>query len=292
MARIRTIKPEFWTDEKIVTLSPLARLLFIGMWNFVDDEGRAEYSPMRLKMQILPADNVDISEILGELRGENMIVVYDVDDKQYFQVCNFSKHQKVDKRTTSKHPPPPSPPESPRVVPTEGIKEGIKEGKGSNPQTPLEGGKKDLQTIEELTTIPGSLLIAGKFPRLDRLPSSSNGREYPPPFLEFWAAWKARPTDTKAGAYKAWRGPVNAGRVDCEILVEAAKVMAGTDPQFIPLVATWINREGWTAEGGNGADKLPGATRDAAGVWRDMAGGAMTEVEVERARELAERVPP
>ena len=143
-----------------------------------------------------------------------------------------------------------------------------------------------------------------KFPPLDRLPatsvpihkvdaSKSGGRVYPPPFLEFWAAWKARPTDTKAGAYKAWRGPVNAGRVDCETLVKAAKVMAGTDPQFVPLVATWVNREGWTATGGgNGVDKLPGATRDAQGVWRDLAGGAMTEAEVERARELAERVPP
>ena len=39
MARIRTIKPEFWTDEKVVTLPFEARLLFIGMWNFCDDEG-------------------------------------------------------------------------------------------------------------------------------------------------------------------------------------------------------------------------------------------------------------
>ena len=40
MARIRTVKPDIWTDEKFVELSPLARLLFIGLWNFADDEGR------------------------------------------------------------------------------------------------------------------------------------------------------------------------------------------------------------------------------------------------------------
>lgn len=30
MARIRTIKPDFWTDEKLVKLSMEARLFFIG----------------------------------------------------------------------------------------------------------------------------------------------------------------------------------------------------------------------------------------------------------------------
>lgn len=116
MARIRSIKPDFWTDEKIVELSPLARLLFIGMWNFVDDSGRSEYSPARLKMQILPADSADIRELLGELRSKRLIHVYEVDNKEYFQVCGFLKHQKIDKRSQSKLPPPP---ELPRIPPTE-----------------------------------------------------------------------------------------------------------------------------------------------------------------------------
>ncbi len=124
MARIRTIKPEFWTDEKIVGLSPLARLLFIGLWNFVDDEGRAPFSPARLKMQILPADNADISEIIGEIRRDGLIAVYEVDGKEYFQVCGFARHQKIDKRLQSKHPAPPIHPEIPQLSPTEGIKEG------------------------------------------------------------------------------------------------------------------------------------------------------------------------
>lgn len=144
MARIRTVKPEFWTDEKVVSLSPLARLLFIGLWNFVDDEGRAAYSPARLKMQILPSDSADIAELLGEIRREKLIVVYTVDDKDYFQVCGFSKHQKVDRRVSSKLPPPPISPDFPRFPPTSSdgsrIKEGIKEGiKEENNNTVLKG---------------------------------------------------------------------------------------------------------------------------------------------------------
>jgi hypothetical protein len=136
MARIRTIKPEFWTDEKIVELSPLARLLFIGLWNFADDEGRMVFSQTRIKLQILPADSADISELLGEIRGKKLIIIYAVEGVEYLQIVNFGLHQKVDKRTASKYPPPTgTPAESPRIPLTEGIKEGIKEGNGE-PKTP------------------------------------------------------------------------------------------------------------------------------------------------------------
>lgn len=124
MARIRSIKPDFWTDEHIVELSPWARLLFIGLWNFADDDGRMEYSPKRIKMQIFPSDSIEVSELFGEIRRENLIVVYVVDGKEYLQIKNFAKHQKVDKRTPSRHPPcpgvTPNPPELPPSVPTEG----------------------------------------------------------------------------------------------------------------------------------------------------------------------------
>lgn len=128
VARIRTVKPEFWTDEKVVELSYPARLLFIGLWNFCDDDGRMVYSPKRIKMQIFPADNLDISELFGELRGASLVHVYSIENTEYLQIRNFNKHQKVDKRTASKHPCPPNHAESPRIPPTDSIKEGIKEG--------------------------------------------------------------------------------------------------------------------------------------------------------------------
>jgi len=131
MARIRTVKPEFWTDEKIVTISPLARLVFIGLWNFVDDHGRAPCSPARMKMQILPADPADFPQLLAELSGIGLVTVYTVDGKQFLQVNGFEKHQKIDKRAKSKYPPPPNPAPSRPILPLdqgrEGIKEGIKE---------------------------------------------------------------------------------------------------------------------------------------------------------------------
>jgi hypothetical protein len=129
MARIRSIKPDFWTDEKVVELSAFARLLFIGLWNFADDDGRMVYSPVKIKLQILPADTLNISELIGEIRGKSMVDIYAIDGIEYLQINNFASHQKIDKRTASKYPPPA---ESPRIPPTEGKgREGNgREGKG------------------------------------------------------------------------------------------------------------------------------------------------------------------
>jgi hypothetical protein len=117
MARIRTIKPEFWTDEKIVELSPFSRLLFIGLWNFADDEGRMVFSLGRIKMQIFPGDSLDISELFGEIRGK-LVEIYTIDNIEYLQITGFSRHQKIDKRMSSKYPAPPIPSDSPRFTPT------------------------------------------------------------------------------------------------------------------------------------------------------------------------------
>ena len=54
MARIRTVKPEFWTDSKTGTLSDRAKILFLGILNFCDDYGVIENDAGALKARILP----------------------------------------------------------------------------------------------------------------------------------------------------------------------------------------------------------------------------------------------
>jgi hypothetical protein len=151
MARIRTIKPDFWTDEKVVELSAFARLLFIGIWNFADDEGRIRLSEKKLRMQIFPADTVNISELLGEIRRESLITIYDIEGVSYLQVNGFSKHQKIDKRTPSKFPPSPRlTPESPRIPTTEGSRvEKEEEGKGKGSGVVARAKYSDFQKVYE-----------------------------------------------------------------------------------------------------------------------------------------------
>lgn len=103
MARIRNIKPDFWTDEKLVELEPVERLLFIGLWNFSDDEGFLPYSPKRIKMQIFPGDSLEISVALQSLISIGALTLYDYGDGQVLHVTNWAKHQKVSNPTKSKY---------------------------------------------------------------------------------------------------------------------------------------------------------------------------------------------
>ncbi len=106
MARIRTIKPEFWTDEDIVELSIIARLFFIGMWNFADDHGNLPAAPKSLKMKILPADDADVPAIMIEILSGGFISEYTIDNKKYYHINGFTKHQKINKSVKHKYPPP------------------------------------------------------------------------------------------------------------------------------------------------------------------------------------------
>lgn len=107
MARIRTIKPEFWTSEQVVECSPTARLMFIGMWNFCDDYGNHPASYKTLKMEVFPGDEISLAEIEGltkELIKNGLLIEYDGGNgRRYWHVTGWH-HQKVDK-PNSKHPP-------------------------------------------------------------------------------------------------------------------------------------------------------------------------------------------
>ena len=101
MARIRTVKPEFWTSPQIAECSPNARLLFIGMWNFCDDAGVHPGSTQRLKMEVFPSDPFTIPQITGwvdELIAQGLIVEYEANHKSYWRVTGWN-HQKIDRPT-------------------------------------------------------------------------------------------------------------------------------------------------------------------------------------------------
>lgn len=108
MARIRTIKPEFWMDEVVGCLEPLARLMFIGCWNLADDEGLLRLNPAFLKAQLFPYDAISVEDsknILGTILDGGLIFPYkDQKQQQYGWIVNFRKHQRIDKPQKAKHP--------------------------------------------------------------------------------------------------------------------------------------------------------------------------------------------
>lgn len=103
MARIRTIKPEMWTDPEFATCSPLARLLFLGALNFASDYGVLPDMPARLKMQVLPADAVDAVPLVDELvacgKWERAVAP---DGAAVLVIPGFRRHQRVDRPTAGR----------------------------------------------------------------------------------------------------------------------------------------------------------------------------------------------
>lgn len=106
MSKIRTIKPEFWTSEQVVSCSIKARMLFIGMWNFCDDAGIHPHSLVRLKAEVFPCDEITVQEmnnLVLELTKADLISIYKCESKEYLIVNGFISHQII-KRPYYKYP--------------------------------------------------------------------------------------------------------------------------------------------------------------------------------------------
>lgn len=159
MARIRTVKPDLWGDEKLGKLPRDARLLFIGLLNFADDAGRLRGDPMLIRSQVFPYDEIDVAPLLADLCASGLLVPYQTNGEHFLWIRNFLKHQKLDHPSAPVFPSPPrtltraSPkaqrgltersPQEGKGREKEGIREGIRERKGS--------GNGELQKIAQGT---------------------------------------------------------------------------------------------------------------------------------------------
>ena len=106
------IDPEFWSDEKIGNISPESRLLFIGMWNFADDEGIIKSRPEYLRSIIFPYDDIKVSKmetLLQELVSQHLVYPYEIGGQHFILIVNFLKHQVINKPVPSKYPKPTTP---------------------------------------------------------------------------------------------------------------------------------------------------------------------------------------
>ena len=121
MGRIRTIKPEFFLHEELCELSPLHRLLFVGLWTQADRAGRLEDRPKRLKAVVLPYDKVDVDRLLDDLsehRGR-FIVRYEHEGVRYIAIPGFLHHQRPHVRELPSTTPAPTLPRLAREMPAQ-----------------------------------------------------------------------------------------------------------------------------------------------------------------------------
>ena len=95
MSRIRTIKPEFFLDDELAELTPLTRLLFIGLWTLADCEGRLEDRPKRIRAQLHPFGDGDTDAMLQALHDRGFIYRYTANSLRCIEIRSFKKHQRL-----------------------------------------------------------------------------------------------------------------------------------------------------------------------------------------------------
>jgi len=101
MARTRSIKPSFFSNDILAECEPMARLLFAGLWTLADRDGRLEYRPRRIKGALFPYDNCDIEGLVQQLADRGFVVVYRAKGIDVLAIPTFSEHQRChpDERT-------------------------------------------------------------------------------------------------------------------------------------------------------------------------------------------------
>lgn len=110
--RIRSIKPEFWRSRDISSLEIEDRLLFVGLWSYVDDNGVGEDRVSTVAADLF-ADDLErdpsetfarVSRGLQNLSERGRIVRYTVDGRDFLRVVNWKYHQRIDKPNKPRYP--------------------------------------------------------------------------------------------------------------------------------------------------------------------------------------------
>lgn len=105
MPRIRTIKPEFWTNEKLSVVSESAHMLAAALLNHSDDEGYFNAHAGLLKAAIYPLRKPgrSVERMLEELDSVGYIELLEGDDgRTYGRIVAFLTHQKISHPTESR----------------------------------------------------------------------------------------------------------------------------------------------------------------------------------------------
>lgn len=116
MARIRTIKPDFFSSPDTASASYKARLLYIAMWCWADDYGVGRTNLQGIAGFAFEHDDTSASELqtlLSEVQTCFGVVFYSVGGRYYYSIPSWDDHQKTQRRANRRDPGPDHPEAAP-----------------------------------------------------------------------------------------------------------------------------------------------------------------------------------
>lgn len=227
--RIRSIKPEFWRSEDITALDWETRLMFIGLWSYVDDNGVGPDRLADIAADLFAGDLESdaretfarVSRGLQTLAEAGRITRYIADGKRLLHVTNWLKHQRIDKPNKARYP-----------LPTSGnaqIRETLATPSRDPRESPAPGA------VEQ-----GNRGTGDK----DSCASTDVERE----FARWYELYPRK--RSKGQALKAYRTARK--KVSAQTLLDAitaqAETLTARGAEFVPYPATWLNGERWADE--------------------------------------------
>ena len=230
MARARSIKPGFFTNDVLAEISPLGRLLFIGLWTIADRAGRLEDRPRRIKAEVLPYDDCDCDTTLSELQRHGFILRYEANGERFIQVLNFCKHQNPHVKESESTIP--APDEHGANGENTRVNTGHHTSMVQAPET------HSLSPADSLNPITDSPLPEPDTPR-------TRASEH---FDRFWSAYPRK--TAKRDAERAFRR-LDPGPEQLDEMLSAIarqRLWSQWQQGYIPHPATWINGKRWQDE--------------------------------------------
>lgn len=229
--RIRSIKPEFWRSDDIAALDWFDRLLFIGLWSYVDDNGVGRYHLIDICADLFAPDLARdsqetlkrVSEGLRRLCDSDMIQVYEADGRKFVFVTNWEKHQRVNHPNTPRYPRP------------------------SNDSQPLlfDSPESLLRVTETLKTGTGEQGNRGTEEQSKKTPVKqvSRSHSYPDQFERFWSLYPKIRRKEKPKAYSEWLKAIK--RDTPANIIHGLSIYASGDTRFAPFPAKWLKNDSW-----------------------------------------------
>lgn len=225
MARIRTIKPAFFRSHDVTPLSYRARLTWIGLWTYVDDEGRGRDDARIIKGELWALeDDVTWQEVerdLMELSRSGHVLRYEVSGRQFLAIPTWGEHQVISRPTKSKHPAPedgltrgfpPLTEDSVSAQPLDTAGSGSGTGKGNRER--------------EQGTAPAALASA---------------------FEEAWSHWPKKTERKKS--LEQFKVAVRQHPDLVAAIVRFGDAYAiAVEKQYVPALNVWLSHERWTDE--------------------------------------------
>ena len=272
MPRIRTIKPEFWSSPGVAKMSPLARLTFIGMWNWADDAGRGTYNPRELMGFIFPNDYemtvAEFAQLCAEIERHVAVIFYKVADRGFYYIPSWKKHQsKYAKMQASRFP---APDDGVRINPVnmQAIDD-VAESSGNS--ATMRGSSGDssgdsaIGTGEQGNRGTGEQIYMSETssdvvatPKPPTKPSPKRNA-YPPAFEAWWRAYPRHRNASKKQALESWRKATKQiPPAELQSLTERYAATHGiSDESKIPHPTTWLNQCRWETVDATDSPSLP-----------------------------------